>query len=159
MTWSKTLRDWTFGEAEDSASDVVAADLCRLVAELREEAHQLEGDAELAPNQSAELALHDLARERAAAADHLARVLGREATLQPADAAPFVPAGDSQWARLVQDLERLRTVRARLLEVGARLDGSQTELSTAVEDVFRVAESHLGRLRALIARADPQALN
>lgn len=161
MSWSKTLRGWALGEEEErGAPQAVAPDLARLLAELRQQAGQLEDHAEQAPNENAERELGQLAKEQRMVADHLAVELGRRGVSVPVNSIPPAEAaGDSHWARLVQDLEHLRAVRSGLLDLWAVVNESQSDLGTVLEEVGRITESHLGRLRNLIARADPQALN
>jgi hypothetical protein len=59
----------------------------------------------------------------------------------------------------VYDLEQLRETRRQLLDAYARLNEVEPALAAELEDCGRQVEGHLHRLRSMIARADPQALN
>jgi hypothetical protein len=69
------------------------------------------------------------------------------------------PDGHNHWARLLQALEQHREVRQRLREISIAIEDTNPPLSRALSDIGRDEDRVVERLRDLIARADPQALN
>ena len=161
MSWAKTLRGWALGDDGGIGTpDAVAAPLAQLVADLRWRAGEIERHSEQAPNEASDVELKLIAAETSGTADRLAAKLGFEAVAPVGGIeAAATPPGDSHWARLVQDLEDLRTLRGRLLRLSAVANDADDELAAVIEGASRTVESELLRLRGLIARADPQALN
>jgi hypothetical protein len=160
MSWMTKLRGWVDGPSEDSDVQSLEPSLAALAGDLRRQAVALGEHAELAPNQHAERGLRRMAVDQGAAADHLRAVLDRRGLTLANGTAETAPAStDSHWARLVQDLEGMQAVRRRALELTITISDAEGDLVAALAEVSRTVETQLGRLRGLIARADPQALN
>ena len=101
-------------------------------------ARQLVRHADMAPQEHAARALRELAADEEAQAERL-----REA----------------HWARLVQDLEAHRTSMRRLRELAIRFAEELPSTANLFDEMSREEFAHAERLRALIARADPQAID
>lgn len=123
-------------------------------------ADRLRAAAELAPDAGSRTELLDLARAETDLADRLweslaDRVPARPVHLPPARSQPE----RSHWARLVETLEAHRAAAQRYRDLATQL----TEPSPATAALFEQlsgAQAALCRgLRALIARADPQAID
>jgi hypothetical protein len=153
MTWVRRLLRLVGGHPDRATVD----DEAGIRAGFLNRSRTLEEHAALAPNEFAAEELRALAREERAMADRLGAALGVFYT--PAGAEAQSEAGSSHWARLLYDLEQHRTSRQRLREMGIRLARTRPVLSGLCHELARDEELHGERLRNLIARADPQALN
>ena len=153
MSWAQKLKGWATGETTPNGK----ADLWALWGDLDREAHRLARHAEMAPNHLSEGELTRLAAEQEAMAVKLRETLGEtKAVASPAEPAP--PAGLNHWARVVQNLEHMRSQRDRLFEA-AQERNQEEALGLVLEGLALRMENQLLGLRALIARADPQSLN
>jgi phage shock protein A len=65
----------------------------------------------------------------------------------------------NHWARLVQDLEAHQEAVQRFRELAMRFAESFPRTAGLFDELCREEETHCEDLRALIARADPQALD
>lgn len=116
--------------------------------------------AELAPTPAARAALTVLAGEDAARADTLREALNEVGIWVHARPAPVpAPQGASHWERIVHDLEAHRAARKSLLELAVHFAESEAPLAAVLAGLARDEAAHAGRLRDLIALADPQALD
>jgi hypothetical protein len=116
--------------------------------------------AQMAPTAPLEEELSKLGLDVGAQAERIGTLLAQRQLARPAaanESAALTPP--SHWARLVYDLEQLRETRRQLLDAYARLNEVEPALAAELEDCGRQVEGHLHRLRSMIARADPQALN
>jgi hypothetical protein len=123
-------------------------------------AGQLERHAELAPQPASAGGLRELAHAEERQAERLAEAL-RAAGERPPSSAPTPPSAGAlnHWARLVQDLEAHRSSERRLRELAAHFAETLPETAALFDELCREEHAHCLRLRALIARADPQALD
>jgi len=123
-------------------------------------AQQLRRHAAMAPQAYSTEGLDELA----AAEDQQAERL-REALRAAGETAPPVPAAAlpggalNHWGRLVQDLERHRAAVRRLRELAVHFAESLPATAELFDQLCREEAIHSERLRTLIARADPQALD
>lgn len=116
--------------------------------------------ADLAPTPAAGELLHRLAKEDAACAGQLKDVLSEVGIwVQAGPAALPAPHGLSHWERVVNDLEAHREARKQILELAVHFAETEPALAAVLNRLVHDEDSHLGHLRALIARADPQAFN
>lgn len=120
---------------------------------------QVLAHAQMAPTAALEEELSKLGEEIGAQAEGIGMLLAQRQLTPPAAGETGAVVPTSHWARLVQDLEQLREVRRLLLDAYARSNEVEPALAAELEDCGRRVEGHLHRLRSLIARADPQALN
>jgi hypothetical protein len=120
---------------------------------------QLAMQASLAPTAPLEDELGQLGRDTGTQADRIATLLSQRQLARPAAGTAESLVLPNHWARLVQDLEQLREVRRQLLDAYAQLNDVDPSLAAELEDCGGRVEGQLHRLRSLIARADPQALN
>ena len=158
MNWATRIRRLAIGE-EGGAEDV-REELLRLCADFFERARRLTHDAAQAPNDLAERALLQLAEDHAGLGNRMREMLaGRHIAVPPSDDSPLPSMGPNHWARVVEDLQAQRTARGQLLELAARVNETDPELATALESLAAGVEAHLARLRSLIARADPHAID
>jgi len=113
-----------------------------------------------APNQNAEHDLALLVTAARALTESVAVALQQRGAPQPsAPGAVLNGAARNHWARLVSALDACREGRGHVLRHTPRL----LELDPSLVDVLRQVsggfDEQLDGLRALIARADPQAIN
>lgn len=120
---------------------------------------QVQAHARLAPTATLEEEVEKLALGIGAQAERIGTMLDGHQLARPDASAAEVAAQPSHWARLVQDLELLRQARGLLLDAYARLNEVDPSLAAELEDCNRRVDDQLHRLRSLIARADPQAIN
>jgi hypothetical protein len=152
MSWGQKLRSWASGES----SSVEEAGLPQLCLDLDREAARLQRHAELAPNEAAEVELRRLSTSQSAIVIKLREAL-HLAPSPVAEGDP--PAALNHWARLVRDLEHMRSQRDRLFDAAKEVDADDPALGETLDGLGREIEAHLLRLRALIARADAHSLN
>jgi hypothetical protein len=155
-SWMRRLLDRATGRSGED----FAAQMNTLRRGCVERAARLATAAELAPYQGAALELRRLAEEQTEMADRIRRV-GQEQGIELDDSTvpPGVRSypGSSHWSRLVQLLELNQEVRGEVRDVAIRIGDRHPELAPLLAELSRMIESHLGRLRSLIAMADPQA--
>ncbi len=128
--------------------------------ECTQRARRLARHAELAPHAYSAAALTDLATAEAAQAQRLLDAL-RAANAEVPDVAgpPPLPGALNLWGRLVQDLEAHRLSARRLRELAVHFAENLPTTATLFDELCREESTHCERLRTLIARADPQALD
>lgn len=123
-------------------------------------ARQLRRHAEMAPQAHGVEGLTELAAAEEAQAERL-----REALRAAGQALPTVPAAAppsgalNHWGRLVRDLEAHRASARRLRELAVQFAETLPDTAALFDDLCREEQVHCERLRGLIARADPQALD
>jgi hypothetical protein len=126
-----------------------------------DQTQRLAAAAAQAPTAGAEEELRGLAAAQDELTASLAAALAQRAAA-PAVAMPALVlngAARNHWARLVAALEACRAARAELARTTPRLTEADASLAPVWETVDRRYERESLALRALIARADPQALN
>ncbi len=123
-------------------------------------AAQLNRHAEVAPQAQGTEGLAELAAAEAKQAERLREALraAGEAVTTPAPAVPS-PGAMNHWARLVQDLQAHRASTQRLRELAVHFAETLPDTAALLADLCREEHVHCERLRGLIARADPQALD
>jgi hypothetical protein len=120
----------------------------------------LEQCASLAPTDSVEGELTSLAAEERSMAERLATALAEAGVPAPrAHEEPPSLAGNNHWARLTRSLDDHRAARRNFLELSIRLSDIDRQLANVLRDLCAEEVAHLERLRDMIARADPQALD
>ena len=158
MTWADRLLRLAIGDRKGEIAETLAAMHQRSA----DQARRLGAYAAQAPTAAAEGELHALAADRGAQTAVLAHALEeRGAAVEvPAAPAPVLNgAARNHWARLVAALEACREERAEILRATPRLLELDAELGPLLDAVVRGLDAELLALRALIARADPHALN
>lgn len=120
----------------------------------------LELHTELAPQEYSRQALASLAAATRQQIDRIRGLLrqrgvGLPPSLQTADRSTSL----NHWARLVQDLELHRGSTRHLRELCVHLADADEEVSRFFDDLSQEDYHSCECLRAMIARADPQALN
>jgi hypothetical protein len=157
MTWADRLLRLAGGDRTGE----VAEHLHGMHRHCTEQAQRLAAAAAQAPTAGAEEALRDLAARQADLATALAAALAqRQAPAAASAPAPVLNgAARNHWARLVAALEACRAARSELARATPRLIEADASLAPLLEIVDRGYERESLALRALIARADPQALN
>jgi hypothetical protein len=158
MTWADRLLRRAIGHPKREIAEQLAAMRQRSA----DQAQRLGAAAAQAPTAAAEGELHALAADRGAQTAALAHALEERAAAveMPAAPAPVLNgAARNHWARLVAALEACREERAQILRATPRLLELDGELAELLDAVLRALDAELLALRAMIARADPQALN
>ncbi len=125
-----------------------------------ERMYMLQEHADLAPQEHSRQALESLAQGARQQIERLRSAL-RERDIgldpQPSPAAPR--ASMSHWERLVQDLERHQASSARLRDFAIEFASSHPSVAEFLRRLCEEDARTCERLRSLIARADPQALD
>jgi hypothetical protein len=123
-------------------------------------ARQLSGHAEMAPPGFGTDGLKELAAAEAQQAEQLRNALQVAGVTPPTVTVDDLPPGaPNHWARLVQDLQLHRSSTRRLRELAVHFAESLPATAALFDQLCRDEGTHAERLRTLIARADPQALN
>jgi hypothetical protein len=156
MTWTDRLLRLVGRDAEGEVLDHLR-DVHGWSAAL---AQRLAACAQHAPNQNAEQDLGVLVQSANTLVVALAQALQARGGPTGGAGAPLLNgAARNHWARLVAALEACREARARVLRHTPRL----LELDPALVELLRQLgdglDQQLDGLRALIARADPQAID
>jgi len=114
--------------------------------------------AERAPQSASAQGLQELAASEEAVAQRLLDALKAGASTSPQVVATEATAmPNSHWGRLVQALDAQRELVQILREASADLTDSLPATAQLLEELRAMETIHCERLRALIARADPQA--
>jgi hypothetical protein len=155
MTWTDRLKLFT-GFGGNAAHPETTTLLPVMVAAV----DRLSRVAELAPTPVLQSDVLPVVAKAQAVAQRVRDVL-RDFGPVPASARRLraEPDGQNHWARLLQALEQHREVRQRLREVSIAIEDTNPPLSQALAEIGREQDAVVERLRDLIARADPQALN
>jgi hypothetical protein len=123
-------------------------------------ARQLRRHAEIAPQEYSAEALKELATAEEAQAERLREALRVAGEAVPAVRAEPPPAGAlNHWGRLVQDLEAHRLSARRLRELAVHFAEALPTTAQLFDELCREEVAHCERLRGLIARSDPHALD
>jgi hypothetical protein len=121
---------------------------------------QLERHAEMAPQHCSAQALERLAAAEAEQCERLRQAIEvASAPLPPTTAEPLPRGALNHWARLVQDLDAHRRSVLQSRELALRFAAHLPQTAALFDSLCRADAMHCEDLRALIARADPQALN
>ena len=119
----------------------------------------LELHTELAPQEYSRQALASLAAATRQQIDRIRGLLRQRGVGLPSLQTANRSTSLNHWARLVQDLELHRGSTRRLRELCVHLADADEEVSTFFDDLSQEDYHSCERLRGLIARADPQALD
>jgi rubrerythrin len=126
----------------------------------RHRQQQLRQQAEMAPHDAGRQGLLRIAEEEREVAEHLRRIIQSLGSFAgEVSHAPEQLGALNYWGRLVQVLEAHREAIKALLDEATRITDGQPELADELRAVARLEEGHAVRLRALIAKSDPQALD
>src|SRR5262245_57193599 len=157
MTWADRL----FRLASGDRMPEVVEQLRTMHTRSVEQSGRLAAVAAQAPTAGAETDLRRLAAaqdgQSAALSSALAERAGEPAPGQPAPS--LNGATRNHWARLVAALEACRDARAQLARTIPSLLDADPTLAGLLDALDRGYHEQSTALRALIARADPQALN
>jgi len=115
--------------------------------------------AELAPQPASADALRELAAAEEAQAARLREALRTAGVDTRATPEAPVSGGSNHWARLVADLEAHRASMRGARERAVHFAETVPSTAALFDQLSREEALHCERLRALIARADPQALD
>jgi len=157
MSWAQRL----FGFEGGTDTEVHAA-LEEVHVHLLGQVRRLRDVAGLAPTAAAETELRSLAQEDEALAAELREQLLAGGSPGPGSGQAEADApvsGLNHWARLVGVLDQHRATRDLLLSTTARAREIAPDLGVLCERLSHAEETHLTRLRGLVATADPQALD
>ena len=156
MSWAQRL----LGVGSIDVAAEVRKDVAEVHRRLTMQAHRIRASAALAPNVAAESDLRALAAEDEALAAELKPHLpaGWPGRVAETDGAAG-DIGPSHWARVVDVLQRHRDSQEALIAAAARLREIAPSVADLCTRLARAEEGHLERLRHLVARADPQALD
>lgn len=121
----------------------------------------LEQHAEFSPQEYSRKGLSTLVKSTRQQLEAIRAVLRQRGVGLPPEppALPPSSASTSHWARLVQDLELHRASVQRLRELAFHFADTDPEIAQFLEQLCQEDLRSSERLRVLIARADPQALN
>jgi hypothetical protein len=156
MTWAERLLRFATGDRKPEVLDHLAA-FQRGVLAL---AQALEAAGREAPNVGAEGDLSALATAARALVTAMTDALqARGSSLAPVPPPVLNGAARNHWARLVNALEACRELLGRVERTTPRLLELEPELAEPLRGLSAGLHTQLLGLRALIARADPQALD
>jgi hypothetical protein len=158
MSWRTGLARFVGGDSHGSGEESIPH-LQKTYVGLLQRSAQMRQHAEAAPNQLNQDELKRLAAEDEARARRVAEALASAGAASTA--APELPrtGAPNHWARLVQDLEAHRAAVRLLREQSIQLADSSPETAALLAELCVQEDQHAIRLRDLIARTDPQALN
>ena len=123
-------------------------------------AAQLAQHAEMAPQPHSAEGLRALASAEEAQVARLRDALRTIGAIVPdVSIAPLPTGALNHWGRLIQDLEAHRASARRLRELAIRFADSLPSTAKLFDELCNEESIHCERLRSLIARADPQALD
>jgi hypothetical protein len=143
-----------------AGTEEVAVPLAQAYLDCARRATQLLWHAEMAPQQQSAEALKRLAAGEEEQRGRLRQALEAAGARVPPVAPEQLPRGAlNHWARLVQDLEAHRGAVQHFRELAMRFAESFPQTAGLFEVLCREEAAHCEDLRALIARADPQALD
>jgi hypothetical protein len=142
------------------AAEEAAAALAQSYCDCARRAAQLLRHAGMAPQRQSAEALKQLATAEEGQRDRLRQAIEATGAPVPPVASEPLPRGAlNHWARLVQDLEAHRGAVQRFRELAMRFAESFPRTAGLFDELCREEAAHCEDLRALIARADPQALD
>jgi len=153
------LSRWVTGSTVGAQREATAAlGLCYVAGVQR--ARQLHRHSAMAPHTYSADALAELAAAEETQAQRWRDALGAAGIPVP-PVPPEVPLHGAlnHWGRLVQDLEGHRAAVQRLRELAIHFAEELPSTSALFDEICREEAVHCERLRTLIARADPQALD
>jgi len=113
----------------------------------------------MAPQAYSAQGLKELADAEETQAERLRAALSAAGHAIPAVPASRSSGAPSHWARLVQDLEAHRMSARHLRELAVHFAEDLPSTADLFDQLCREEIGHCERLRALIARSDPQALD
>ncbi|MFQ5667268.1 MAG: hypothetical protein ACE5I7_12670 [Candidatus Binatia bacterium] len=123
-------------------------------------ARQLSRHADMAPQAYSRAGLEELAVAEQAQAQRLREALEAAGATVPTAQTESLPGGAlNHWARLVQDLESHRLSARHFRRLAVRFAEDLPGTAMLFDTLCREEQIHCERLRTLIARADPQALD
>jgi bacterioferritin (cytochrome b1) len=123
-------------------------------------ARQLARHAEMAPQAYSMESLKELVAAEEGQAERLRKALrAAEALIPNVPTEPLPGHALNHWGRLVQDLELHRSSMRRLRELAVHFAETLPATAELFDELCREETAHCERLRTLIARADPQALD
>ncbi len=159
MTWRDTLARLIHGDSETPPHEVIP-ELQRAHLGLARQAGQLRRHAQASPNELNLRELTQLAEDEETQAQSLVETLAARGATPDADGdAPGTPGALNHWGRLGQDLEAHRHTARYLREEAISFAGTEPEIARLFAHLAHREDAHALRLRDLIARADPQAIN
>lgn len=147
------------GTPRSTAKTAVTA-IRELYRRTAERARQLARHAARTPHEAGRRELEALALAEREHADRMRRKVLALGGF-PGDALDSEPRADapSYWGRLVLDLEAHRDAVRDLLDAATAVTDSDLETALFLRQLAHEEDAHALRLRALIARSDPHALN
>lgn len=157
MSWADRLRRLTVGDPQRQVVEPLVAIHRRSAAQ----GERLASAAAQAPNAAAERELHALASEEAKLSAAVAQALSERNAVPvavPSSASNGVVARN-HWGRLVAILQACQAARAQLLLDTPRLLELDPPLADLLRPLLRALDTEVVDLRAMIARADPQAID
>jgi hypothetical protein len=122
--------------------------------------HQLREQAELAPHAAGRDGLRKLAEEEKEVIERLRRILHELGSFAGDVVRAPEPIGAlNYWARMAQSLDAHRDAVKELLDESALVTDGQPEIADELRQIARFEDAHCAKLRALIAKSDPQAID
>lgn len=144
-----------------AATREAAAALAQAYVDCGRRAAELRRHAEMSPQAYSTQALNDLAAAEEEQRTRLQQALEAAGAPVPSSTVPEpLPRGAlNHWARLVQDLERHQMAVQHFRQLAMQFAERLPKTAGLFEVLCREEIGHCEDLRALIARADPQALD
>jgi hypothetical protein len=159
MSFFKRLKAVFDSEEQRDRHDALA-EVRRFYTGAMQRQRELERQSALAPHAAGRDGLLALAQEESAVADQFRRLIqGLGSFAGDVPKAPEPIGALNYWARLTQMLEAHRHAVAEMLDEATLLTDGQPELADELRRIAREEMAHGAKLRALIAKSDPQAID
>ena len=147
------------GDGEREIEEIIPR-LRNMYTACAQRSRQMARHAELTPHEAGRLALVELAAEEKDLAERLRRkIMELGGFAGDVRQLPEPLGAMNYWGRLVRDLEAHREAVQLFLEAATEITDEQPETADFLRRLALEEEIHAERLRALIARSDPQALD
>lgn len=159
MSLLQRLKGLFLTEEERDAHDLLGI-VRNLYAGAMHRQQQLRRQSEMAPHAAGRDGLAALADEESEVIERLRRIIRDLGSF----AGEVVRAPDgvgalSYWARLAQSLEAHKEAVKAMRDEATRITDGLPEIADELRALARVEEIHASRIRSLLAKADPQALD
>ena len=159
MSLVKRLKGLFESEEQRDATDLLQRLRDFYTSAVHREAY-LRHQAEMAPHAAGRDGLRQLAEEEKEVVERLRQMIHRLGSFAGDVLRAPEPIGAlNYWARLTQTLDAHREAIKSMLDESARVTDGQPELADELREIARCEDLHCAKLRALIAKSDPQALD
>lgn len=159
MSLLQGLKSLFRSEEERDAHDLLST-VRGFYVDSRHREQQLRHQSEMAPHAAGRDGLLELAGEETEVAERLRQIILGLGSFAGEVNRPAEPLGAlNYWGRLAQSLEAHKEAVNALRDEATLITDGLPEVADELRLLARFEESHASRIRGLLAKADPQALN